>query len=77
MLDVCALFVCVLFLSGLNSLAACVCVCAQVLPMRLAALEADTDAQAKIIWTMKVLAWRDPGLEQVLGGLIPNLGELL
>lgn len=45
--------------------------------MRLAALEADTDAQAKIIWTMKVLAWRDPDLEQVLGGLIPNLAELL
>jgi hypothetical protein len=45
--------------------------------MRLAALEADTDAQAKIIWTMKELEWRDDGLERVLGGLIPNLAELL
>lgn len=65
-----------LFLSGLKLVFWCL-LCVQVLPMRLPALEADTDAQAKIIWTMKVLAWRDPGLERVLGGLIPNLGDLL
>jgi hypothetical protein len=49
----------------------------QVLPLRLVQLELDTDAQAKIIWTMKQLEWRDQNLERVLGGLIPNLAELL
>lgn len=48
-----------------------------MLPLRLVQLEQDTDAQAKIIWTMKQLEWRDENMERVLGGLIPNLGELL
>jgi hypothetical protein len=40
-------------------------------------LEQDTDVQAKIIWTMKQLAWRDERQGRVLGSLIPNLSELL
>lgn len=51
--------------------------CLQVLSMRISSLEVDTDAQAKIIWMMKQLGWRDEGLEKILGGLIPNLSELL
>jgi hypothetical protein len=49
----------------------------QVLPLRLLPLEQDTDAQAKIIWIMKQLEWRDELLERVLGSFIPNLSELL
>lgn len=51
--------------------------CLQVLSMRISSLEVDTDVQAKIIWTMKQLGWRDEGLEKILSGLIPNLSELL
>jgi hypothetical protein len=45
--------------------------------MRISSLEVDTDVQAKVIWTMKQLGWRDEGLEKILSGLIPNLSELL
>jgi hypothetical protein len=48
-----------------------------MLVLRMVPLEQDTDSQAKIIWTMKMLNWRDAELERMLSTLIPNLAELL
>jgi hypothetical protein len=51
--------------------------CVQMLVLRMVPLEQDTHSQAKIIWTMKTLNWRDAELERMLSTLIPNLAELL
>lgn len=49
----------------------------QVLPLRLTQLQQDTESQAKVIWSMKQLNWRDGDLERHLGSIIPGLTDLL
>jgi hypothetical protein len=49
----------------------------QVLPKRTLSLEADTEAQAKVLWCLRTLRFRDAQLEAALAEIIPNVQELL
>lgn len=49
----------------------------QVLADRIAVLEHDHEAQAKVIWSMRTLAWRHAGLQDKLVTVVPNLDQLL
>lgn len=55
----------------------CCCMCAQVLPMRSMNLEQDTEAQAKVLWCLKTLNYRNEALEAQLAEIIPTVRELL
>jgi hypothetical protein len=48
-----------------------------VLPQRSLSLEADVEAQAKVLWSMRTLNFRDTALEEALAQIIPNVQELL
>ena len=50
---------------------------ASVLPLRSAPLAADTVAQAKVLWAVKTLQFREEAMEKALEEAIPNLQELL
>jgi hypothetical protein len=49
----------------------------QVLPQRSLSLEADIEAQAKVLWCLRSLRFRDAQLEAALAEFIPNIQELL
>jgi hypothetical protein len=49
----------------------------QVIPQRTLSLEADTEAQAKVLWCLRTLHFRDAALEAALAQIIPNVHELL
>jgi hypothetical protein len=49
----------------------------QVLPQRTLSLEADTEAQAKVLWCLRMFNFRDAQLEAALAEIIPNVHELL